>query len=123
MNSLTILFTYVLSLYLQFSTAHPSSTLFPEKRSEQLRFDISTAQSKSFFTCMRSNGYKKVAIRIYQQACGVGVSFSVGWQEFQLTNFKGEIDKAFLTSYNNAKDAGFSTPSEIDAYMFPCLFH
>jgi hypothetical protein len=36
-------------------------------------------------------------------------------------NDQGQVDTGFLTSYTNAKDAGFSAPNEVDAYMFPCM--
>jgi hypothetical protein len=79
------------------------TTLAP-MAAEKLGFDVSAAQSTSFFSCMRKNGYTKAVIRAYIQGCGVG----------------GEVDKSFMTSYNNARAAGFKTPNEIDAYMFPC---
>ncbi|KAF2428810.1 hypothetical protein EJ08DRAFT_311398 [Tothia fuscella] len=68
-------------------------------------FDISQAQSTSFWSCMRNNGYNKVLIRAYFQSCG-----SKG----------GDIDPNFIKSYNAARNAGFKAPDEIDAYMFPC---
>jgi hypothetical protein len=68
-------------------------------------FDISQAQSTSFWSCMRNDGYRKVNIRAYFQSCG-----SKG----------GAVDPNFLKSYNAARSAGFAAPSEIDAYMFPC---
>jgi hypothetical protein len=68
-------------------------------------FDISQPQSSSFWSCMHSNGFNKVAIRIYQEACGPG----------------GQVDPNFLASYNAAKAAGFSAPNGIDGYMFPCM--
>jgi len=81
-----------------------STSLLAPRAANLLGFDISASRTKSFFTCMRNNGYKKVVIRAYIQGCARG----------------GEVDSAFLTSYNNAKAAGFSAPNDIDAYMFPC---
>jgi hypothetical protein len=72
-----IIQTIVVALPLAFAVSIPGSsefTLIPRAASGESGFDISVAQSKSFFTCMRNNGYKKVAIRIYEQACGHGVS-------------------------------------------------
>ena len=51
-----------------------SSALIPRADNGKLGFDISAARDRNFFTCMYNTGYKKVAIRIYQQACGHGVS-------------------------------------------------
>lgn len=70
-------------------------------------FDISQAQSTSFWSCMRNEGYHKVNIRAYFQSCG-----SKG----------GAVDPNFLKSYNAARNAGFNAPNEIDAYMFPCQY-
>jgi hypothetical protein len=83
-----------------------TSTLVP-RAAEKLGFDVSVAQSTSFFSCMRKNGYTKAVIRAYIQGCGVG----------------GEVDSGFMTSYNNARAAGFKAPNDIDAYMFPCEWH
>jgi hypothetical protein len=82
-----------------------SSSLAP-RAAERLGFDISVGQSTSFFSCMRKNRYTKAVIRAYIQGCGVG----------------GEVDSGFMTSYNNARAAGFKAPDEIDAYMFPCEY-
>jgi hypothetical protein len=84
-------------------TLNNSTTIVP-RAAERLGFDISTSQSTSFFSCMRKNGYTKAAIRAYIQGCAVG----------------GAVDSGFMTSYNNARAAGFSAPNDIDAYMFPC---
>ena len=40
------------------------------KRADLKAFDISSAQSSSFWSCAKSNGYTKPVIRGYQQACG-----------------------------------------------------
>lgn len=40
------------------------------KRADLKAFDISSAQSSSFWSCAKSSGYTKPVIRGYQQACG-----------------------------------------------------
>ena len=46
-------------------------------------------------------GFTKAVIRGYEEACGRG----------------GEVDLNFVTTYNNARTAGYTN---IDAYWFPC---
>ncbi|KAI9647278.1 hypothetical protein NHQ30_003661 [Ciborinia camelliae] len=65
-----------------------------------LGIDISQLGTKAFFECAKKTK-DVVAIRGYQQACGTG----------------GQVDKNFVASYTNAKDAGFT---HIDSYIFPC---
>ncbi|CAD6443645.1 f1a389cd-0d7b-446a-87e7-47133a3a7f50 [Sclerotinia trifoliorum] len=63
-------------------------------------FDISQPGSAAFFQCAKKTK-NIVAIRGYEQACGSG----------------GQVDSNFVTSYKNAKAAGFT---RIDSYLFPC---
>ncbi|KAI9767112.1 MAG: hypothetical protein M1840_005901 [Geoglossum simile] len=78
---------------------------FPhEKRESGLKaFDVSQAQAPNFWKCTHDNGYQKVAIRGWQEACGHG----------------GLVDPNFVPSYQAAIAAGYA-PAQIDAYMYPC---
>jgi len=63
--------------------------------------DSSTLVSEATYAKARSEGFTKAIIRGYEEACGVG----------------GEVDPNFVSSYNNARAAGYT---DIDMYWFPC---
>lgn len=63
--------------------------------------DSSTLVSEATYAKARGEGFTKAIIRGYEEACGVG----------------GEVDPNFVSSYNNARAAGYT---DIDMYWFPC---
>jgi len=63
--------------------------------------DNSQLVSEGTYSTALGEGFTHLVIRGYQEACSVG----------------GQVDPNFVTSYNNARAAGYST---IDAYWFPC---
>lgn len=81
----------------------PSSTSPPPSGINLPSFDLSSAQSSSFWTCAAGKGIKKVIPRGYTQACGSG----------------GAVDPNLATTYKAAKAVGITS---IDAYMFPCRY-
>lgn len=102
-------FTIILGISATFvssswSPSHSSQT--PLHLADLRGFDVSQPQAglnPNFWRCAFNSGYRKVAIRAYQQACGQG----------------GRIDPNFVPAYNAAIAAGFN---KIDAYLFPCKF-
>ena len=63
--------------------------------------DSSQLVSEATYAKARSEGFTKAVIRGYEEACGAG----------------GEVDPNFVSSYNNARAAGYT---DIDTYLFPC---
>ncbi|KIJ35648.1 glycoside hydrolase family 25 protein [Sphaerobolus stellatus SS14] len=60
-----------------------------------------TLVSTAAYTMAKSQNFTRAVIRVYGPGCSVG----------------GEVDPNFLSSYNNARAAGFS---DIDIYWYPC---
>ena len=63
--------------------------------------DSSELVSEAIYKKALGEGFTKAVIRGYEEACGVG----------------GEVDPNFVSSYNNARAAGYTN---IDTYWFPC---
>jgi GH25 family lysozyme M1 (1,4-beta-N-acetylmuramidase) len=63
--------------------------------------DNSALVPEATYAKAKSEGFTKVVIRGFEEACGVG----------------GEVDPNFVTNYNNARKAGITN---IDTYWFPC---
>ncbi|KAH9476343.1 putative GH family 25 lysozyme 4 [Psilocybe cubensis] len=63
--------------------------------------DSSQLVSTATYSKALGEGFTKAIIRGYEEACGVG----------------GEVDPNFVSSYNNARAAGYT---DIDTYWFPC---
>ncbi|GJJ12718.1 hypothetical protein Clacol_006962 [Clathrus columnatus] len=63
--------------------------------------DSSSLVPQATFAKAKSEGFTKVIIRGYQEACGVG----------------GKVDPNFVPTYKNARAAGITN---IDTYWFPC---
>lgn len=63
--------------------------------------DSSTLVSVATYEKALGEGFTKAIIRGYEEACGLG----------------GEVDPNFVSSYNNARAAGYT---DIDMYWFPC---
>lgn len=63
--------------------------------------DSSYLVPKATYVKAKSEGFTKAIIRGYEEACSVG----------------GEVDSNFVSSYNNARAAGYT---DIDTYWFPC---
>ena len=110
MQYLTILTLLALGAFSSFVAAPSPPLQLPlpaediiEHAADIKGIDLSSAKSSSFWSCVHKDGYRKVSIRGYQQACGFG----------------GKVDSNFLPSYKAARAAGFSG-SQIDAYFFPC---
>ncbi|KAF8965784.1 glycoside hydrolase superfamily [Flammula alnicola] len=63
--------------------------------------DSSSLVPEATYAKALGEGFTKAIIRGYEEACGVG----------------GEVDPNFVSSYNNARAAGYTN---IDMYWFPC---
>jgi len=63
--------------------------------------DSSSLVSEATFSKAKGEGFTKAVIRGFEEACSVG----------------GEVDPNFVSSYNNARAAGYTN---IDAYWYPC---
>jgi hypothetical protein len=63
--------------------------------------DSSSVVPTATYTKAKGEGFTKAIIRGYQEACSVG----------------GRVDPNFVTSYNNARAAGYTN---IDTYWYPC---
>lgn len=83
-------------------------------------FDLSSAQSSSFWTCAAGKGIKKVIPRGYTQACGsvrLPRSLTIINTVADILLQGGAVDPNMATTYKAAKAVGITS---IDAYMFPC---
>ena len=99
----------------------PSSSPSPPSGGDLPSFDLSAAQSSSFWTCAAGKGIKKVIPRGYTQACGSvrlpRVYISANGANILVQG--GAVDSNMAATYKAAKAVGITS---IDAYMFPCMF-